>query len=165
MRSADGRRDFACFPAAILGFLINEADQILVLSHPARKGGWEVINGAIDEGEAPAEALLREVAEEAGPEVKIRPVGVVHTFLYRYDALVPAMLSVAYAASYLGGRILPGSDMAMSQHRWVSPAEIDRGAITLLTPAQPWLFRRAVSVCRMFRDDAVELEPWKPLSE
>ena len=102
MRSADGRRDFACFPAAILGFLINEADQILVLSHPARKGGWEVINGAIDEGEAPAEALLREVAEEAGPEVKIRPVGVVHTFLYRYDALVPAMLSVAYAASYLG---------------------------------------------------------------
>ena len=69
-------------------------------------GGWQVVSGAIEEGESPVEALLREVAEEAGPEVSIRPVGSVHTWLHHFDAAVPAMLSIAYVATYLGGEVL-----------------------------------------------------------
>lgn len=160
--TADGRRDFACFPAAILAFVVNDRDEILMLSHPERKGGWEVVNGAIEEGESPVEALLREVAEEAGPEVDIQPVATVHAFLYRYDAAVPAMLSIAYAAHYRGGRVSPGSDMSMSEHRWIGIDQIESSQVTLLAPTQPWLFRRAIAVCHLFRDDQVDLEPWVP---
>ena len=105
-------------------------------------------------------ALLREVAEEAGPAVSIRPVGSVHTFLYRFDAAVPAMLSIAYVATYLGGEVLPGSDMAMSNVRWATVGEIERGDVSLTVPSQPWLFQRAIAVHALFKEDKVDLEPW-----
>ena len=163
MIAADGQREFACFPAAILGFIVDADDRILLLSHPARQGGWEVVNGAIEAGESPVAALLREVAEEAGPEVSIRPVGSVHTHLHRFDAAVPAMLSIAYVATYLGGEVLPGSDMAMSDVRWSTLAEIERGDVSLLVPSQPWMFQRAIAVHARFKDDEVDLEPWANL--
>jgi 8-oxo-dGTP pyrophosphatase MutT (NUDIX family) len=159
--SADGRREFACFPAAILGFLVNADDEILLLSHPDREGHWEVINGAVEEGENPVEALRRETAEEAGPDVRIRPVGLVHTWLHRYDAAVPAMLSIAYVATYLGGEVVPGSDMANSEVRWAGSRELQSGDLTLLVPSQPWLFERALAVHSCFSEAQVELEPWQ----
>src|SRR5438093_9701085 len=91
--SEDGNRRFACFPAAILGFIFNEANEVLLLSHPSRSGTWEVINGAVESGESPVDALLRETAEEAGLGVRIRPVACVHAFLFRYDSAVTSMLS------------------------------------------------------------------------
>ena len=48
--SAKGR-EFACFPGAVLAFIVNEQEEILMLAHPARKGYWEVINGAMDAGQ------------------------------------------------------------------------------------------------------------------
>ena len=122
MVAADGQCEFACFPAAILAFIVDDDDRVLLLSSPFRRGGWQVVPGAIEEGESPMAALLREVAEEAGPAVSIRPVASVHTQLHRFDAAVPAMLSIAYVATYLGGEVLPGSDMATSNVRWVTVA-------------------------------------------
>jgi 8-oxo-dGTP pyrophosphatase MutT (NUDIX family) len=159
MVAANGRRRFSCFPAAILGFVVNADEEILLLSHPARKGTWEVINGAVEEGESPVEALLRETSEEAGPNVVIRPVASVHTWRYRFDPAVPAMFSIGYVATYLGGDVVPGSDMALSDVRWATLAEIERGDVRLLVPSQPWLLRRALAVHALFKDDDVELEP------
>jgi 8-oxo-dGTP pyrophosphatase MutT (NUDIX family) len=163
MIAADGEREFACFPAAILGFIVDADDRILLLSHPARRDAWEVVNGAVEEGESPLAALLRETAEEAGPAVSIRPVGLVHTHLHRFDSAVPAMLSIAYVATYLGGEVLPGSDMAMSDVRWATLAEIERGDLSLLVPSEPWMFRRALSVHSLLKGDNVDLEPWADL--
>ena len=56
MIAADGEREFSCFPAAILGFIVDADDRVLLLSNPARGGGWEVVNGAIEEGESPVAA-------------------------------------------------------------------------------------------------------------
>lgn len=161
VRSLDGRREFACFPAAILGFLINDRDEILLLSHPSRKGSWEVVNGAVEAGESPREALLRETREEAGPAVRIKPVAAFHVYQYRFDARVSSMFSIAYCATYLDGDVAPGHDMAMSDHRWAPLEEIEGGSLSLLVPSQPWLFRRAVTVHRLFKDEVVELEPWR----
>jgi 8-oxo-dGTP pyrophosphatase MutT (NUDIX family) len=158
--SADGRREFAGFPAAILGFIVNSADEILLLSHP-EKGGWQVVAGAIEDGESPVAALLREVAEEVGPEVRIRPVASVHTFLYRYDAAVRAMLSIAYVATYISGEVVPGDDMATSAVRWAGPQEIASEELVLVVPSQRWLFRRALAIHQLFRDDSDDLEPWQ----
>ena len=163
MIAADGQREFACFPAAILAFIVDDDDRVLLLSSPFRRGGWQVVGGAIEEGESPVAALLREVAEEAGPAVSIRPVGLVHTHLHRFDAAVPAMLSIAYVATYLGGEVLPGSDMATSNVRWATVGEIERGDVSLTVPSQPWLFQRAIAVHALLKDDKVDLEPWADL--
>jgi 8-oxo-dGTP pyrophosphatase MutT (NUDIX family) len=85
-------------PAAIMAFILDADDRILLLSGRSRLGDWQVVCGAIEEGESPLEAVLREVAEEAGPDVLIRPVGPVHTWLHRFDSAVQAMLSIAYVA-------------------------------------------------------------------
>ncbi len=70
------------------------------------------------------------------------------------------MMSIAYVATYLGGEVLPGSDMAGSDVRWATLAEIERGDVSLLLPRQPWLLRRAIAVHALFKDDEVDLEPW-----
>jgi class 3 adenylate cyclase/ADP-ribose pyrophosphatase YjhB (NUDIX family) len=164
MVTADGRREFTCFPAAILAFIVNRDDEVLLLSHPARKGAWEIVNGAIYEGESPVAALLRETSEEAGPGLIIRPVASVHTFLYRFDAAIPAMFSIAYVATHIAGDVAPGSDMAMSDFRWASLGEIESEQLSISLPSQLWLFRRALAVHTLFKDEQVELEPWQPVT-
>jgi len=42
-----GKRSFVCSPAAVLGCIVNAEEKILLLSHPRRKGYWEVVNGAL----------------------------------------------------------------------------------------------------------------------
>jgi 8-oxo-dGTP pyrophosphatase MutT (NUDIX family) len=160
MIAANGKREFACFPAAIMAFIVDADDRILLLSHPAQAGDWQVVCGAIEEGESPIAAVLREVAEEAGPDVSIRPVGPVHTWLHRFDAAVPAMLSIAYVATYLGGEIRPGSDMAGSAVQWASVAEIEQGEVRIAEPpSQPlWLFRRAAALHALLEDDNLDVE-------
>jgi|SRR5919108_1056770 8-oxo-dGTP pyrophosphatase MutT (NUDIX family) len=164
LASEDGRRSFSCFPAAILGFIFNDASEVLLLSHPSRRGAWEVVNGAVEAGESPVDALVREAAEEAGTDLRIRPVACVHAFLFRYDAVVTSMLSIAYAAHYLGGNVVPGSDMASSAFRWASLSDIESGDIRVVVPAQAWLFRRAATVFAVFKEADVELEPWASLT-
>ena len=54
---ADGRQ-FSCFPVAIVVFLVNEKEEILCLSHPERKGQWEIVRGTVDtDSRAPRRAL------------------------------------------------------------------------------------------------------------
>ncbi len=160
MIAANGKREFACFPAAIMAFIVDADDRILLLSHPVPVGGWEVVCGAIEEGESPVAAVLREAAQEAGPDVLVRPVGPVHTWLHRFDSAVLAMLSIVYVAQYLGGEIRPGSDMAGSAVRWATVAEIEEGDVSLAEPpSQPlWLFRRAVALHALLKDDNLDLE-------
>ncbi len=164
LKSADGRREFSCFPAAILGFIFNDAGEVLLLCHPDTPERWQVINGAIEVGESPVAALFRETAEEAGSAIRIRPVACVHTFLFRYDVQVRAMLSIAYAATYLGGDVVPGSDMAGSAFRWVGLSEIESGTVRPIVPMQLWLFRRAAAIHSLLKDSHVELEPWEAMT-
>ena len=49
--TADGSRQFACSPAAVMGIIINDREEILMLAHPDLGGGWQVMNGALEAGE------------------------------------------------------------------------------------------------------------------
>ena len=94
MVTLTGRR-FACSTAAVLAYLVNEDEQLLMLSHPKRKGWWEVVNGALEAEESVLDGVLREVWEEAGEWVRVRPLGAIHIETFHYDQNVPYMLSLS----------------------------------------------------------------------
>lgn len=71
MRCSDGRVRWGVFGAAGVLFVVFEADGPLVMlqrrSAMAHEGGtWSCAGGAIDEGETPFAAALREASEEVG---------------------------------------------------------------------------------------------------
>jgi hypothetical protein len=48
--SENGRRS-ACSAAAVLLFVVNEQELVLLFAHPARAGRSEVMSGAVEAGE------------------------------------------------------------------------------------------------------------------
>ncbi|MEU8378919.1 NUDIX hydrolase [Streptosporangium sp. NPDC048865] len=65
MNAEEYRRGLARHPAASALFITDEADRVLLV-RPTYKEGWEFPGGAVEEGETPWEAAVREVAEELG---------------------------------------------------------------------------------------------------
>lgn len=158
--TADGRRRLACSPVAILVFIVNEQEEILLLAHPRRGGSWEVVNGALEAWETVVEGALRETREEAGAEVQVRPLGTVHISTFHYDENVQYMLSVGYLMAYEGGRIQPGDDMAGSRYKWWSLDDLADEKVKMLVPLDgKWLLERAVELYRMWIGRERELQP------
>ena len=158
--TADGSRKFACSPAAVLGIIINDREEILLLAHPDLGGGWQVVNGAMEAGETVLNAALREIAEEAGSEILVSPLGTVHVSTFHYDQQVRYMLSIAYLFAYRGGDVHPGDDMQGSEYRWMSLEEINQDQIELIIPpGEKWVLARAVELFRLWlNEDANELK-------
>lgn len=156
-------RTFACSPAAVLVFIVNERQEFLLLRHPRRQG-WEIVNGALEAGETVLAGVLREVAEEAGPAVRVRPLSALHIQTFHYDQQVRFMLSLSYLTAYEGGEITPGDDMAGSEARWFTLAELlDEATPILVPPNMRWTFSRALQLYRLWQDADVDLQP--PLPE
>ena len=142
----NGRR-FPGFAAAVLVFIVDPATRrFLLLSSPPKRGrpGWEIVNGGLEAGESVLEGVRREVAEEAGPSVRLDVLGSVHSWTYRYDDAVTHMLSLAFVASYVGGEVVPGDDMAGSEVRWATLDEVR--VLPALIPEEVWLFERALEL-------------------
>ncbi len=160
---SSGGRGFACSPAAVLVFVIDEAERFLLLRHPQRDG-WEIVNGALDAGETVLEGALREAAEEAGSAVRMRPLGAVHVQSFHYDENVRYMLSLMYLMAYEGGRVQPGDDMAGSEVRWFTVEELQDEKLNVIVPPHGrWLFRRARDLYRLWKNEDVLLQ--RPLPE
>ena len=160
VRDVAGRRTFACFPTAVLACLVDTHERMLLLTHPQRKGEWEVVNGALEADETIVEGVLREIREEAGAAVRARPLGSVHVFSFYYDANCPHMISIVYLLAYEGGAIEPGDDMRGSTFRWMSRADIDDAAVKLIVPRdQKWVVHRALDLYRLWKDAVVDLQP------
>lgn len=153
--TAQNHRVFACYPAAVVVFIINEREEILLL-HSPRRNRWEVVSGGMEAGETVLAGALREVREEVGPHVKVRPLGALHSATFAYDEHVPFMLGLSYVMAYEGGEIIPGDDMAGAPFRWATPVEM-RG-LSLTPPAhQPWLAERAIELYRLYSRQNVSL--------
>lgn len=159
--TAASGRQFAASAVGLVAFIINEQEQILMLSSPKRPGKWEPPNGAYDGNETLLDGLLREIREEAGEQIRVRPLCALHTYTFRYDDIVQYMVSIAYLFVHEGGDVVPGDDMAGSQYRWLSSSDVDSGAYDIIVPrSQPWMFHRAVQLYRLLKDaPLVEQQP------
>ncbi|MEM7033236.1 MAG: NUDIX hydrolase [Chloroflexota bacterium] len=150
---ATGRRTFSCSAAAVQAVIINNREEILMLSSPTRNadGAWQVISGALEAEETILAGVLREVSEEAGPDIRVRPLGVVHTSTFHYDEQVRYVITVYYLLAYEGGQVIPGDDMAGSEYRWWTLTDLLNGQTKIHLPRnQDWILNRAVDLYRFW---------------
>jgi ADP-ribose pyrophosphatase YjhB (NUDIX family) len=168
-------RTFACFPAVVLVFIVGDG-KLLLLSDPEHLGQWQVVKGAIEAGETILDGALREVREEAGPAVRVRPLGTVHALTLWRDG-VPYVV-IYYLMAYEGGPIEPDDDMLGSRVRWwdptapsQSPPQNRRGggkAVSPDTKDSPqvpyprWLIERAIELARLWHGRTVDLQEIYP---
>ena len=148
--AAPRRRQFVTSPIALQAIIINQAEEVLLLFSPSRNQGWQVVSGGYEAGETLLAGTIREVHEELGPEIRLRPLGLVHAQTFHYDKQVQYMLGVYYLFAYQGGAIQPGDDMTGSAVRWWSLAALDEEQPVLHVSAQPWLLARAVELYRLW---------------
>ena len=157
--TAANGRVFACSPAAVLGIIVDDDERILLLRAPGDTG-WQVVNGGLEADESVLAGVLREVAEEAGSSLVVRPLGVVHACTWHYDDAVTHMIDIIWLLHAMGGEVVPGDDMAGSEVTWASLDEIESGAVEVIIPEEHWLFGRALQLFRLWRDAPdVELQP------
>ncbi len=152
-----GTREFATSPGAVVAYVIDEQERLLLFKHP-RRTHWEVISGALEAEETVWQAALREVAEEAGPGLQVQPLGALHTATFRFDDNNHYMLSLSLLLAARGGAASAGDDMAGSEVRWFTFDELDDPALPLLPPTdQAWLRRRALQLYRLWQAEPVPL--------
>lgn len=156
--AASSGRSFATFPAAVVVPIVNRREELLLLQSPRSTGWWEPVNGAVDDGESLLDAALREVREEAGPDLRVRPLGVVHAATFAYDARVRRMISVVYLMAHEAGAVVPGDDMRGSRLRWATLSAIESDGLRLVPPFdQAWLRQRTVDLFRLWEPEPAVL--------
>ncbi|MFZ1397186.1 MAG: NUDIX hydrolase [Candidatus Promineifilaceae bacterium] len=150
-------RPFATSAIALQGIIINDKNQLLLLSSPVRNGekGWQTVSGGLEAGETILEGMLREVWEEVGA-IAVRPLTVIHSHTFHYDENVPFMVGIYYLLRYEGGQVVPGDDMAGSAFKWWDLAELETALAhqeaTLHLSTHLWMLRRAVELNRFFAE-------------
>jgi 8-oxo-dGTP pyrophosphatase MutT (NUDIX family) len=159
--TAKSGRKFAGHAAALIAFIINQDERFLMLAHPKRPDKWEPVNGAYDAGETILEGMMREIGEEAGQFIQVRPLTAVHTYNFRYDDEVSKVISVIFLFEYLSGEVFPDDDMAGSEIKWMSLDDIHSGNYEIIVPSQQlWVYDRAVQFYRLLKDaPEVNLQP------
>lgn len=156
--AANGRV-FACSPAAVLGMVVDDDERFLLLRMPGDTG-WQIVNGGLEADESVLAGVLREVAEEVGAALVVRPLGVVHVCTWRYDDAVTHMIDVTWLLHATAGEVEPGDDMAGSAVCWATLSEIESGTVEVMIPQERWMFGRAIELFRLWRDAPdVELQP------
>ena len=125
----------ADMPLLVAAAVIFDGEKILITRRPGDKvhaGLWEFPGGKVDPGEAPEEALCREIREEL--DVEIRVVGVFEVAYYRYDW--GPVLILAYSCQLLTTDL---RDIGVAEHRWVHPRDLKD--FSILPADQPIITR------------------------
>jgi ADP-ribose pyrophosphatase YjhB (NUDIX family) len=117
---------------------VDEAGRLLLVREAGRDDGWTVLGGAVDVGESPAEAAVREAREEAGVGVRlVRLLDVLGG--PDYEVTYPNGDHAAYVIAVYETRIVEGSpapaDGELSDVAWFAPEELPALPLTRLTRA------------------------------
>lgn len=119
-------------PILGVGALIYDGDRVLLVQRGKEplKGFWSLPGGAVETGELVQDALIREVEEETGLEVKIVRFGEL------FERIMPDTAGATeyhyvlldYVCEILSGQPRAGSDSA--DVRWFSPEELKGVPVT-----------------------------------
>ena len=106
---------------------VDEAGRLLLVQETGQDDGWHILGGAVDMGESPAEAAVREAREEIGVGVRlVRLIDVLGG--PDYEVRYPNGDRVAYVSVVYEARIIEGSpapsDGELSDIAWFHPAEL-----------------------------------------
>ena len=106
---------------------VDEAGRVLLVRHAGHDDGWGVLGGAVDVGESPAVAAVREAREEIG--VGIRLVRLLDVLGGPdYEVSYPNGDRVAYVTAVYEARVVDGSpavsDGELSELAWFGPADL-----------------------------------------
>jgi mutator protein MutT len=114
-------------PSVGVGAVLVHEGRVLLIQRgkdPLR-GRWVVPGGTVEAGETLEEALVREVQEETGLQVRPRELVTVFDRIEREAGrVVYHYVILDYVCDYLAGELRAGSDAAAAA--WVGPEELDR---------------------------------------
>src|ERR1700722_16508203 len=118
--------DLLVLPSAAV-LPVDEEGRVLLGWHAGSSDGWGIIGGAVDPGESPAAAAVREAREEIGVEVRLgRLLDVVGGPDYEVTYLNGdrvAYVSAVYEASIVAGTPAP-ADGELSEVAWFTREEL-----------------------------------------
>lgn len=119
-------------PIVGVGAVILDGGRVLLVrrAHEPLKGEWSLPGGAVELGETLAEALVREVREETGLEIRVGPVVEVLDRVQRAaDGRIEYhFVIVDYLCRPAGGRLAHSSDAADA--RWAALTELAHYQVT-----------------------------------
>jgi len=106
---------------------VDDAGRLLLVLHVGHDDGWGVLGGAVDVGESPAEAAVREAREELGTGVRLtRLLDVLGG--PDYEVSYPNGDRAGYVTAVYEARITEGSpapsDGELSDVAWFTPDEL-----------------------------------------
>jgi 8-oxo-dGTP pyrophosphatase MutT (NUDIX family) len=119
--------------------LLTDGDGRILLAWPAgHTDGWGTVGGAVDPGESPAEAAVREVREEVGVEIRLGRLldvlgGPDYEVTYPNEDRV-AYVTAVYPAEITAGTPAP-SDGELSEVAWFGPADLRTIPLSRFTAA------------------------------
>ena len=122
--------------------LINDQERFLVGRHLKRRK-WECVSGALEANETLVEGGLRELREEMGPDVRAKPLGVIHASSFHLRPKRPLHVERRLCDGLRGGVVRPGDDMS-DEFRWLSLEEIKAHTPRVTIPMYDWLFEDAL---------------------
>jgi 8-oxo-dGTP pyrophosphatase MutT (NUDIX family) len=106
---------------------VDEAGRVLLVRHAGHDDGWGVLGGAVDVGESPAAAAVREAREEIGARIRlVRLLDVLGGPDYEVSYLNgdrTAYVTAVYEARIIEGFPVP-SDGELSEVAWFAPGEL-----------------------------------------
>jgi 8-oxo-dGTP pyrophosphatase MutT (NUDIX family) len=118
--------DLLLLPSAAV-LPVDERGRVLLAWHTGASDGWSTVGGAVDPGESPAEAAIREAREEIGVDVRIeRLIDVLGGS--DYEVIYPngdrtAYVCAVYEASIIDGDPAP-ADGELSKVSWFTREEL-----------------------------------------
>ncbi len=107
--------------------VVDDEGRLMLVRHAGHHDGWAVPGGAVDLGESPADAAVREIREETGVEIDLpRLVDVLGG--EDYEVTYPngdrvAYVTAVYRAAFAGGT--PVADQEeISELGWFTPQQL-----------------------------------------
>lgn len=112
---------------------VDAACRVLLVRHAGHDDGWGVLGGAVEPGESPTAAAVREAREEIGVDVQLtRLLDVLGG--QDYEVIYPNGDRVAYVTAVYEARVVAGSpavsDGELSEVAWFGTGDLPRLALS-----------------------------------